>query len=48
MGLLAFRLSRCKQLSLQLMFALMEAVFGAENLDQQTFNSGLDTLRLVT
>jgi aminoglycoside 2''-phosphotransferase len=29
------------------MFALMDAVFGAEHLDEETLNSGLDVLKLV-
>lgn len=32
----------------QLMFALMEAVFGAEHSDQKALDSGLDTLKLIT
>jgi aminoglycoside 2''-phosphotransferase len=30
------------------MFALMDAVFGAEHSDQETLNSGLDMLKFVT
>jgi aminoglycoside 2''-phosphotransferase len=29
-------------------FALMDAVFGAEHLDQETLNSGLEILKLIT
>jgi aminoglycoside 2''-phosphotransferase len=32
----------------QLMFALMEAVFGAEHSDQEALDSGLNTLKLIT
>jgi aminoglycoside 2''-phosphotransferase len=36
-----------RSLFYQRMFALMDAVFGAEHLDDKTLNCGLDTLKLV-